>query len=98
MCTCHSTLSSSVPPCLWLQSKVLSRWPPDNRTPLPSLTAQEYLIKVGNLSLGAVQMIGDLLNADAGYYLAFLETLRDFVSFQEPRWEVWQGTGETGVS
>ncbi|KAB1281121.1 L-amino-acid oxidase [Camelus dromedarius] len=50
-----------------------------------SFSTKEYLIKVGNLSLGAVQMIGDLLNADAGYYLAFLETLRDFVSFQEPR-------------
>nr|XP_031532185.1 L-amino-acid oxidase-like [Vicugna pacos] len=63
-----------------------------------SFSTKEYLIKVGNLSLGAVQMIGDLLNTDAGYYLPFLETLRDLVSFQEPRWEVWQGTGETGDS
>lgn len=52
-------------------------------------SVQEYLIKVGNLSLGAVQMIGDLLNTDAGYYEAFVETLRGIISFfQEPRWEV----------
>uniref|UniRef100_A0A8C3YGM5 L-amino-acid oxidase n=1 Tax=Catagonus wagneri TaxID=51154 RepID=A0A8C3YGM5_9CETA len=46
-----------------------------------SFSTKEYLIKVGNLSLGAVQMIGDLLNADAGYYEAFMETLRGIISF-----------------
>nr|XP_008541900.1 PREDICTED: L-amino-acid oxidase-like [Equus przewalskii] len=51
-----------------------------------SFSTKEYLIKVGNLSLGAVQMIGDLLNTDAGYYEAFVETLRGIISFfQEPR-------------
>lgn len=53
-----------------------------------SFSTKEYLIKVGNLSLGAVQMIGDLLNADAGYYEAFMETLRGIISFfQEPRFD-----------
>uniref|UniRef100_A0A8D0KSU7 Amine oxidase n=1 Tax=Strix occidentalis caurina TaxID=311401 RepID=A0A8D0KSU7_STROC len=32
----------------------------------------EYLIKVGNLSRGAVQMIGDIMNEDSGFYLSFL--------------------------
>ncbi|XP_075399355.1 L-amino-acid oxidase-like [Tenrec ecaudatus] len=53
-----------------------------------SFSTKEYLIKVGNLSRGAVQMIGDLLNADAGYYEAFTETLRAVISFnQEPRFD-----------
>ncbi|XP_006894024.1 PREDICTED: L-amino-acid oxidase-like [Elephantulus edwardii] len=53
-----------------------------------SFSTKEYLIKVGNLSRGAVQMIGDLLNADAGYYEAFTETLRAAISFhQEPRFD-----------
>lgn len=52
----------------------------------PHARKQEYLIKVGNLSRGAVQMIGDLLNTDSGYYEAFTETLRGIISFfQEPR-------------
>ncbi|EGW15000.1 L-amino-acid oxidase [Cricetulus griseus] len=51
-----------------------------------SFSTKEYLIKVGNLSRGAVQMIGDLLNTDSGYYEAFTETLRGIISFfQEPR-------------
>ncbi|EHB16121.1 L-amino-acid oxidase [Heterocephalus glaber] len=51
-----------------------------------SFSTKEYLIKVGNLSRGAVQMIGDLLNADSGYYEAFMETLRGFIFFfHEPR-------------
>ncbi|XP_014637257.1 PREDICTED: L-amino-acid oxidase-like [Ceratotherium simum simum] len=49
-----------------------------------SFSTKEYLIKVGNLSRGAVQMIGDLLNTDAGYYQAFMETLRGIILFQEP--------------
>ncbi|XP_042530377.1 L-amino-acid oxidase-like [Dipodomys spectabilis] len=53
-----------------------------------SFSTKEYLIKVGNLSRGAVQMIGDLLNADSGYYEAFTETLRGIISFfQEPRFD-----------
>lgn len=50
-----------------------------------SFSTKEYLIKVGNLSRGAVQMIGDMLNADSGYYEAFTETLRGFIHFHEPR-------------
>ncbi|XP_068932815.1 L-amino-acid oxidase-like [Petaurus breviceps papuanus] len=46
-----------------------------------SFSTKEYLIKVGNLSRGAVQMIGDLMNADAGYYEAFTETLRGAIFF-----------------
>uniref|UniRef100_F7AD23 Amine oxidase n=1 Tax=Monodelphis domestica TaxID=13616 RepID=F7AD23_MONDO len=53
-----------------------------------SFSTKEYLIKVGNLSRGAVQMIGDLMNADAGYYEAFTETLRGVISFfQNPQFE-----------
>lgn len=37
---------------------------------------QEYLIKVAKLSLGAVEMIGDLLNEEAGYYQSFIESMR----------------------
>ncbi|KAM7079764.1 L-amino-acid oxidase [Ciconia maguari] len=43
-----------------------------------SFSTKEYLIKVGNLSRGAVQMIGDLLNEDSGFYLSFLASLWDF--------------------
>uniref|UniRef100_A0A8C5TCC6 Amine oxidase n=1 Tax=Malurus cyaneus samueli TaxID=2593467 RepID=A0A8C5TCC6_9PASS len=42
---------------------------------------QEYLIKVGGLSRGAVDMIGDLLNEDSGFYLSFLASLWDFDIF-----------------
>lgn len=46
-----------------------------------SFSTKEYLIKVGNLSRGAVQMIGDLLNEDSGFYLSFLASLWDFETF-----------------
>lgn len=46
---------------------------------------KEYLIKVGNLSRGAVQMIGDLLNEDSGFYLSFLASLWDFDIFSSER-------------
>ncbi|NXT44629.1 OXLA oxidase, partial [Pelecanoides urinatrix] len=46
-----------------------------------SFSTKEYLIKVGNLSRGAVQMIGDLLNEDSGFYLSFLASLWDFDIF-----------------
>ncbi|XP_048640436.1 L-amino-acid oxidase-like [Marmota marmota marmota] len=48
-----------------------------------SFSTKEYLIKVGNLSHGAVQMIGDLMNTDAGYYESFTETLRDMIIFSK---------------
>ncbi|XP_010117081.1 PREDICTED: L-amino-acid oxidase [Chlamydotis macqueenii] len=46
-----------------------------------SFSTKEYLIKVGNLSRGAVQMIGDLMNEDSGFYLSFLASLWDFDVF-----------------
>ncbi|NXT87544.1 OXLA oxidase, partial [Anhinga rufa] len=46
-----------------------------------SFSTKEYLIKIGNLSRGAVQMIGDLLNEDSGFYLSFLASLWDFDIF-----------------
>uniref|UniRef100_K7GBR8 L-amino-acid oxidase-like n=1 Tax=Pelodiscus sinensis TaxID=13735 RepID=K7GBR8_PELSI len=36
--------------------------------------SQEFLIKEGYLSPGAVQMIGDLLNEDSGFHLSFLQS------------------------
>ncbi|NXG92280.1 OXLA oxidase, partial [Stercorarius parasiticus] len=48
-----------------------------------SFSTKEYLIKVGNLSRGAVDMIGDLLNEDSGFYLSFLASLWDFDIFSD---------------
>ncbi|XP_058713357.1 L-amino-acid oxidase [Poecile atricapillus] len=48
-----------------------------------SFSTKEYLIKVGGLSRGAVEMIGDLLNEDSGFYLSFLASLWDFSIFSE---------------
>ncbi|KFV44063.1 L-amino-acid oxidase, partial [Gavia stellata] len=48
-----------------------------------SYSTKEYLIKEGNLSRGAVQMIGDLLNEDSGFYLSFLASLWDFDVFSD---------------
>ncbi|KAM9207914.1 L-amino-acid oxidase [Leptosomus discolor] len=52
-----------------------------------SFSTKEYLIKVGNLSRGAVQMIGDLLNEDSGFYLSFLASLWDFDVFSNERFD-----------
>ncbi|XP_042303369.1 L-amino-acid oxidase-like [Sceloporus undulatus] len=41
-----------------------------------AFSTKQYLIKVANLSRGAVQMIGDILNEDSGYYLSFIESMR----------------------
>ncbi|XP_074710323.1 L-amino-acid oxidase [Strix uralensis] len=46
-----------------------------------SYSTKEYLIKVGNLSRGAVQMIGDIMNEDSGFYLSFLSSLWHFRIF-----------------
>ncbi|NXW65287.1 OXLA oxidase, partial [Eurystomus gularis] len=46
-----------------------------------SYSTKEYLIKVGNLSRGAVDMIGDLMNEDSGFYLSFLTSLWNFDVF-----------------
>nr|BAN82140.1 l-amino acid oxidase [Ovophis okinavensis] len=39
-------------------------------------STKEYLLKEGNLSPGAVDMIGDVLNEDSGYYVSFIESLK----------------------
>ncbi|NXE85778.1 OXLA oxidase, partial [Cochlearius cochlearius] len=46
-----------------------------------SFSTKEYLIKEGNLSRGAVDMIGDLMNDDSGFYLSFLTSLWNFETF-----------------
>ncbi|XP_074786537.1 L-amino-acid oxidase [Athene noctua] len=46
-----------------------------------SYSTKEYLIKVGELSRGAVQLIGDILNEDSGFYLSFLASLWHFRIF-----------------
>ncbi|NWW97345.1 OXLA oxidase, partial [Caloenas nicobarica] len=46
-----------------------------------TFSTKEYLIKEGNLSRGAVQMIGDLLNEDTGFYLSFISSVWDFEIF-----------------
>ncbi|KFQ38997.1 L-amino-acid oxidase, partial [Mesitornis unicolor] len=52
-----------------------------------SFSTKEYLIKVGNLSRGAVQMIGDLMNEDTGFYLSFLTSLWNFDTFANERFD-----------
>ncbi|NXJ01020.1 OXLA oxidase, partial [Psophia crepitans] len=52
-----------------------------------SFSTKEYLIKVGNLSRGAVQMIGDFLSEDSGFYLSFLASLWDFEIFSNERFD-----------
>uniref|UniRef100_A0A8C6V9N4 L-amino-acid oxidase n=1 Tax=Naja naja TaxID=35670 RepID=A0A8C6V9N4_NAJNA len=46
-----------------------------------SYSTKEYLIKEGNLSRGAVDMIGDLLNEDSSYHLSFIESLKSDALF-----------------
>ncbi|XP_060095253.1 L-amino-acid oxidase-like [Heteronotia binoei] len=41
-----------------------------------SYSTKQYLIEVANMSQGAVQLIGELLNIEAGYYQAFIESLK----------------------
>ncbi|XP_036035165.1 L-amino-acid oxidase-like [Onychomys torridus] len=41
-----------------------------------SYSTKAYLMKEGKLSKGAIKMIGDVMNEDAGYYKSFLESLR----------------------
>ncbi|XP_070592808.1 L-amino-acid oxidase-like [Erythrolamprus reginae] len=48
-----------------------------------SYSTKEYLIKEGNLSSGAVEMIGDFLNEDAGYYLSFFSSVLGYIAFSD---------------
>uniref|UniRef100_F6TM73 Amine oxidase n=1 Tax=Monodelphis domestica TaxID=13616 RepID=F6TM73_MONDO len=49
-----------------------------------TFSTKAYLIKEGKLSKGAVQMIGDIMNEDAGYYKSLLESLRSDEIFSHP--------------
>ncbi|XP_070592810.1 L-amino-acid oxidase-like [Erythrolamprus reginae] len=42
-----------------------------------SYSTKDYLIKEGNLSQGALDMIGDLLNEDSSYYMSFIGSLKN---------------------
>ncbi|NXG80812.1 OXLA oxidase, partial [Baryphthengus martii] len=53
------------------------------RNKYDSFSTKEYLIKEGNLSRGAVDMIGDLMNEDSGFYLSFLNSLWNFDVFND---------------
>ncbi|XP_053149385.1 L-amino-acid oxidase-like [Hemicordylus capensis] len=46
-----------------------------------SISTKEYLIKEGNLSREAVDMIGDLLNEEAAFYTSFLGSVQEYVTF-----------------
>ncbi|NWW54265.1 OXLA oxidase, partial [Pedionomus torquatus] len=48
-----------------------------------SFSTKEYLIKEGNLSRGAVDMIGDLMNEDTGFYLSFLVSVWHYYIFSD---------------
>uniref|UniRef100_A0A8C6V945 Amine oxidase n=1 Tax=Naja naja TaxID=35670 RepID=A0A8C6V945_NAJNA len=48
-----------------------------------SYSTKEYLIKEGNLSSGAVAMIGDLLNIGAGYYASFFTSVLSYINFSD---------------
>ncbi|XP_061469427.1 L-amino-acid oxidase-like [Rhineura floridana] len=52
-----------------------------------SFSTKEYLIKEGNLSKGAVDMIGDLLNEEAGFHMSFLNSLMDYLIYSEDSFE-----------
>uniref|UniRef100_A0A194ARE6 Amine oxidase n=1 Tax=Micrurus tener TaxID=1114301 RepID=A0A194ARE6_9SAUR len=47
-------------------------------------STKEYLIKEGNLSPGAIDMIGDFLNEESSFYLSFIESLKsdDIFSYE----------------
>ncbi|EMP23962.1 L-amino-acid oxidase [Chelonia mydas] len=44
---------------------------------------KEFLIKEGNLSRGAINMIGDLLNEDSEFQMSFLHSFMEHVTFSE---------------
>ncbi|XP_074873189.1 L-amino-acid oxidase-like [Carettochelys insculpta] len=48
-----------------------------------SFSIKEYLIKEGNLSRAAIDMIGDVLNLDGSFHVSFLYSVMDHVAFQE---------------
>ncbi|XP_042303368.1 L-amino-acid oxidase-like [Sceloporus undulatus] len=56
-----------------------------------SFSTKEYLIKEGNLSKEAVDMIGDLLNEDSGFHLSFLNTIMDYLAYSKDSFEEISG-------
>uniref|UniRef100_A0A8D2Q4T2 Amine oxidase n=1 Tax=Varanus komodoensis TaxID=61221 RepID=A0A8D2Q4T2_VARKO len=52
-----------------------------------SFSTKEYLLKEGHLSKGAVDMIGDLLNEDAGFHLSFLNSVMDYLVYSKNSFE-----------
>nr|XP_003217939.2 PREDICTED: L-amino-acid oxidase isoform X2 [Anolis carolinensis] len=48
-----------------------------------SFSTKEYLIKKGNLSKEAVDMIGELLNQESGFHLSFLNTAMDYLIYSK---------------
>ncbi|XP_002715748.1 L-amino-acid oxidase-like [Oryctolagus cuniculus] len=48
-----------------------------------SYSTKAYLLKEGMLSRGAVKMIGDVMNEEAGYYKSLLESLRTGIIFSQ---------------
>uniref|UniRef100_A0A8C5LAQ1 Amine oxidase n=2 Tax=Jaculus jaculus TaxID=51337 RepID=A0A8C5LAQ1_JACJA len=49
-----------------------------------SYSTKAYLLKEGRLSRGAIKMIGDVMNENAGYYKSLLESLRTVSIFSKP--------------
>ncbi|CAM5097731.1 unnamed protein product [Natator depressus] len=52
-----------------------------------SFSTKEYLIKEGNLSRGAIDMIGDVMNEDGLFHLSFLYSVMVFSTFSEKRFD-----------
>ncbi|XP_015677465.1 L-amino-acid oxidase-like [Protobothrops mucrosquamatus] len=61
-------------------------------------STKEYLIKEGNLSRGAVDMIGDLLNEDSGYYVSFIESMKNVFTFEKRFDEIVGGFDQLPIS
>uniref|UniRef100_A0A8C8RTM1 Amine oxidase n=1 Tax=Pelusios castaneus TaxID=367368 RepID=A0A8C8RTM1_9SAUR len=52
-----------------------------------SFSIKEYLIKEGNLSRGAVDMIGDVMNEDGLFHASFLFSAMSFATFSEKNYD-----------
>ncbi|KAJ7317206.1 hypothetical protein JRQ81_003368 [Phrynocephalus forsythii] len=48
-----------------------------------SYSTKEYLIKEGNLSRGAVDMIGELMNEESRFHISFLNSVLGYVTFAD---------------
>uniref|UniRef100_A0A8C3HNU7 Amine oxidase n=1 Tax=Chrysemys picta bellii TaxID=8478 RepID=A0A8C3HNU7_CHRPI len=55
--------------------------------PSPFFPTQEYLIKEGNLSRGAIDMIGDVMNEDGVFHMSFLYSVMVFSTFSEKSYD-----------